>query len=141
MREPLEVAEHDGRLIPCGQPLDFSMQGFDLVVICKRVRMLTGSARTVCTVAVHRCLRFMGLSPRILILQPPRRPVGDAVEPGTEPIGLPDRSRLAGQDHERSLEGIFGVVAVAEHALTDTEDERAVPHDQGGEGQLGIRAR
>jgi hypothetical protein len=66
--------------------------------------------------------------------------VGDAVEPGTEPIGLPDRPCLAGQDHERGLEGVFGVVGVAEQALTDTEDERSVPHDQGCEGRLGFCA-
>ncbi len=41
MREPLEVAEHDGRFIPRGQPLDFSMQGFDLVVIYQRGRLLS----------------------------------------------------------------------------------------------------
>ena len=58
------------------------------------------------------------------------------MEPGTEPLGLPDRVCLAGQDHERDLEGVFGVVGVAEQALTDTEDERSVPHDQGCEGQL-----
>jgi hypothetical protein len=82
----------------------------------------------------------MALSPRVLRLQPPRRMVGDAVEPGTEPIGLPDRARLPGQDQERGLEGVFGVVGVAEQALTDTEGERSVPHDQGCEGQLGFCA-
>ena len=83
----------------------------------------------------------MALSPRVLLLQPPGRPVSDAVEPGAEPFGLPDRTGLAGQDHERGLEGVLGVVGVAEQALTDTEDERSVPHNQGGEGQLGFGAR
>jgi hypothetical protein len=46
---------YDGRFIPCGQPLDFSMEGFDLALICQRGRMLTRSSRTECTVTSGTC--------------------------------------------------------------------------------------
>ena len=66
--------------------------------------------------------------------------MGDSVEPGTKELGLTDPARLAGQDHKRGLERVFGVVGVMEQALTDAEDERSMPHDQGCEGQLGLCA-
>jgi hypothetical protein len=47
-----------------------------------------------------------------------------------------DRSRLARQHQERSLERILRRVPVSEHALADTQDHFSVPLDQGCERSL-----
>jgi hypothetical protein len=78
----------------------------------------------------------MTLPPRVLVLQPARRAVGDAVEPGTQEIGLAQRGGFAGKDQECRLEGVLGVVRVAEQALTDAKNQRPMPDDQGREGRF-----
>ena len=59
------------------------------------------------------------------------------MEPGAERVADPERPRLADQDQEGGLEGVLGVVRVAEDAPADAQDHRPVPLDQGREGQLG----
>ena len=49
---------------------------------------------------------------------------------------VPDRAGLAGQDEERRLEGVLGVVRVAEDAPADGQDHRPVPRHQGRERRL-----
>ena len=60
----------------------------------------------------------------------------DAVEPVAQQVGIADRARLPSQDQEDGLEGVFGVVAVAQELTADTEHHRAVPRHQGREGRL-----
>jgi hypothetical protein len=61
------------------------------------------------------------------------RAVGDAVEPLAEPFGLSQAARLLDEYEERGLEGVFGVLVVAEDAPADAEDHRSVPPHQRGE--------
>ena len=69
---------------------------------------------------------------------PPLRPhrprlhgrlVRHAVEPVAELLPWHDRSRLAGEDEERRLEGVLGVVVVPEDPAADAPDHRAVAMD------------
>ena len=47
--------------------------------------------------------------------------------------------RLADQEQERGLEGVVGVVRIAQDPLTDAQDHRSMPFDQRGERRLGFR--
>src|SRR5262249_3376485 len=60
--------------------------------------------------------------------------VGHAVQPAAQGQLAPQGSRLAGQDQEGRLEGVLGLVPVAENALANGEDHGPVPPQQGGEG-------
>ena len=64
---------------------------------------------------------------------PQRHPV----QPRPDRISRPDRPCAACQHQERRLEGVLGLVAVAEHRATDSQHHRAVPRHQCGEGGLG----
>jgi hypothetical protein len=47
---------------------------------------------------------------------------------------------LAGQNEERGLEGILGIVRVVQHAPADAEDHRTVgPHDSLERGLISMR--
>ncbi len=59
------------------------------------------------------------------------------MEPGAQRVAPTDRGRLAGQDQERRLEGVLGLVRVAKDLAADAEDHRAMTFHQGGEGDLG----
>ncbi len=61
---------------------------------------------------------------------------GDAVEPARERAGRPDRPGAAGEDDERGLGRVVGVVRVAEHAPADVADHRSVPPDDRLERRL-----
>ena len=60
------------------------------------------------------------------------------MQPGTQPLGLPQRIGLAGQHEERRLESVLGVVGIAEHSLTDAQHHRPMPRHQRGEGPFGL---
>ena len=64
-----------------------------------------------------------------------RDPVADPVQPARERAADPQRAGLAGQEQERRLEGILGVVRVAEHLAADRQDHPTVAADQGLEGR------
>ena len=66
------------------------------------------------------------------------RTQGDPVEPVAQQVGVADRTSLAGQHEEDGLEGVFGVVAVAQDLPADTQHHRPVPRYQSGEGHFGI---
>ena len=61
-----------------------------------------------------------------------RNAVGDLVQPTRQRGLLADGADLAGQHHERRLEGVFGVLLVVQHAATDAEDQRASGRGPGG---------
>jgi hypothetical protein len=48
--------------------------------------------------------------------------VGDAVQPIADHLARRDRRRLANQDEEDGLEGVFRIVVIAEDAATDAPD-------------------
>ena len=68
-------------------------------------------------------------------------PQGDASSDPQEPAGQgvppPDRPRPRCQDQERGLEGILGVVGVAQDVAADIEDHRPMPCHQRLECRLG----
>ncbi len=49
------------------------------------------------------------------------------MEPTGHGIGLAQRAGLAGQDQERGLEGVLGVVSVMEDLAADAQHHRPVP--------------
>ena len=63
------------------------------------------------------------------------------MEPGPQRVPHPERSRLADQDEEGGLEGIFRLMLVAYDGQADAPDHRLVPLDQRREGQLGHLVR
>src|SRR5262249_35735207 len=66
----------------------------------------------------------------------PGRLRGDAVEPVADLLPRHDRGRAAGEDEEGGLEGVLGVVVVAEDPAADAPDHRPVALHQGLEGGL-----
>jgi hypothetical protein len=66
-----------------------------------------------------------------------RGAAGDPMEPRTERVAHPERAGLPHQDQKGGLEGVLGVVVVAEDRAADPPDHRPVPLDQGREGRLG----
>jgi hypothetical protein len=52
------------------------------------------------------------------------------VQPADKASGWPDAGGLFGQDEERRLEGIFGIVPVPQHMLANAQDHRPVAGDQ-----------
>ena len=65
-----------------------------------------------------------------------RRPQRDAVEPVAQQLGLAERPGLAGQHEEDGLEGVLGVLVVAQELPADAQHHRPVAGHQGGERGL-----
>ncbi len=65
-----------------------------------------------------------------------RGAAGDPMEPGPQRVAHPERAGLPHQDQERRLEGVLGIVVVADDRAADPPDHRAVPLDQGRESRL-----
>ena len=63
-------------------------------------------------------------------------PVGDPMQPAPDRVAAADRSRLADQNQESCLEGIFGCSVVPDHGLAGTKHHRTVSFDQGRERGL-----
>ena len=56
------------------------------------------------------------------------------MQPAGQGLRLADRGGIAGQHQEGGLEGVLGIVLVAQDVTADAPDEPSVPLDQGGEG-------
>jgi hypothetical protein len=63
--------------------------------------------------------------------------IGDPVQPARERASLPDRGCLAVEDKKRGLEGILGVLRIAQNVPTDPENHRTMPRNDGGERARG----
>jgi len=61
------------------------------------------------------------------------------MEPWADVLALLDRARAPGQGHERTLEGVLGIVLLTEDATADTENHRTVAFDQDPESVRVIR--
>src|SRR6516162_9073603 len=57
-----------------------------------------------------------------------------AIEPAGDRVLCMDRPRFAGEDEERCLEGVLGVVLMSQNTSTNTHDHGAVPIEQRREG-------
>ena len=80
---------------------------------------------------------FSGASACGVGVRPCGDAAGDAVEPGGERVGRSDRAGRAGEDQERRLGGILGLVVVAGDLPAGAPDHRPVPLDEGRERRLG----
>ena len=61
---------------------------------------------------------------------------GDAMQPAGQLLATSDRGSPVGQNQERSLKGVLGVLRVAEYGPADTQDHRPMTLHQGGEGRF-----
>ncbi len=61
--------------------------------------------------------------------------MGDAMQPAAQGVGDVQRAGLAGQDEERGLKGILGVVLVAQDSKARGCDHRAMSRHQAREGR------
>ena len=76
-------------------------------------------------------LPFAGAAPGRGDVRLDRDAVRHAVQPAAQGLAPPDRAGLLDQDEEGRLEGVLGVVGVAEDAAADREHHRPVPRHQG----------
>ncbi len=126
-REALQLAQHDRLAV-------FFRELLDLVV--KHV------AEVVPSRVIRGWHRHLGRPP--LVRTAPGRgrsgrqgdASGDAVQPARRRAPLANRSTLPSQDQERGLEGIFGVMRVAQDHPADAQHHWAMSGDQLGEGEL-----
>ncbi len=81
----------------------------------------------------------MTSAPRGLDLGPSGDPPGDAEEPAPDRLPMTDRSGLAHEDQEGGLEGVVGVVRVAQELPADAQDHGPMSFNQDREGGLGGR--
>ena len=129
VRAAFQVAEHHRDAIPLGQPVHLLVDDGREVV--RVARLARGPIRREDRIPLDDP-PAIGVPPG-----PDRRATGDPVQPGADRVPHPERAAPAGQDQERRLEGVPGVVLVAQDGPAGAQDHRPVPLDQGREGQLG----
>jgi hypothetical protein len=74
-----------------------------------------------------------------LLPRAPRRPDRHPVQPVAQQVGVADRTGLAGQDEEDGLEGVLGMLRVAQDLAADAQHHRTVPAHQRRERGLAGR--
>ncbi len=126
--------QHDRGAVPLGEPVHLGDQG--VVVRLGLVRDRPGIRGRVPPLH-HQDLEAMA-SPDGVDAGTHRDPPRDPEQPFADRLAAPDRTRLADQDQERGLEGVVGVVRIAQDHLTDAQDHRPMPFDQRGECRLGL---
>ncbi len=141
--ETLEVAEDHRQAESLGQAVDLAVEGLGLLAVDggpvgRRGRRLGRGARARAGTS-HRVVLLPPLSAGDLLPHAPRRPGGDAIEPVAQQLGVADRASLLGQDQESGLEGVLGVLDVAEELSADAQDHRPMPAHQRREGGLAGR--
>ena len=135
-----EITQNDGRTVLRRKPANFVVQGRAQVEVCSRI---------------PGCFQIA----KVLLVGQPLRALGagfggsekcDTVQPVAEQLWPGDRTCFANEHQERRLEGVVGVVGVAEHTPADAQDHgpmplneqcerRAVAVDHELPQQLGIR--
>ncbi len=100
------------------------------VFVCGRRLFDPPSARHGCSSTLV-CPASGGRDPRL-----GRDPQRDAVQPAPDRLAAADRTSLTGQDQERRLRCILGVVLVVEYLPADAQDHRSVAIHQRREGCL-----
>ena len=65
-----------------------------------------------------------------------RDPEGHPVQPARQGVALPDRSGRPGQDEERGLKRVLGIVMIAQDRVTDPLDHGPVPFQERRERQF-----
>ncbi len=133
-RESLEVAEHDRQAERPRQAIDLAVQGLGLLAL-DRLLGLDGGTRLRPADGAF----FLGLAASS---EPcaglARRPQRHTVEPGAEQVRIADRPSLLGQHEEDGLEGVLGMLVVAQELPADAQHHRPVAgHDRGEGGLIG----
>ncbi len=124
-----QVAEHHRDTIPLGQPVNLLVDDGRQVFPS---RFAPGPSR-------HRDRSPFDRPAALGVpANPDRRMSGDSVQPRADRIPHPERTAPSGQDQERRLEGVAGVVLVAQDGQAGAQDHRTVPIDQGREGHLRV---
>ena len=72
-------------------------------------------------------LAFIGIGAN---LGDARQAIKDAIVCLAQQVGITDGARLPGQHEEDGLEGVLGVVAVAQELAADVQDHGPVPPDK-----------
>ncbi len=135
--EALEVAEHHRRAEGIRQAVDLAVERLGLLVVDHLLGLDGGTG-------LRPAGRpgFLGPAPAG---EPAaglaRRAEGHAVEPVAQQVGVSDGGGLSCQDEEDGLEGVLGVMAVAQELPADAQDHRPVPRHQGGESGIVARGR
>ena len=134
--EALEVAEHDRQAEGPRQSVDLAVQGLGLLAVDHRARPGRRDADSgrLDGARLPRLATAGEPAPGL-----PGRAERHAVEPVAQQVGVADRPGLAGQDEEDGLEGVLGMVVVAQELPADAQDHRPVARHQGGEGGLAGR--
>ncbi len=134
VRAALQVAEHDRRTIFLRQPVHLFVDRGIKVRIARRA--FDGSGRII------DCATLFVLAPSDDgRSEARRRAASDLIEPWPQRVLHPKRSRLADQDEEGRLKGIFRLVLIANDGQADAPDHRLVPLDKRRKGQLGHLVR
>ncbi len=133
-REALEVAEHHRQPGRRGQAVDLGVEGLGPLAIEQGAVGWDGRVRLG---TLH--------GPALLAPAGPRQPVPgiagragrDAIKPVAQPVGVADRARPPRQDEEGGLEGVLGIMAIAQELAADAQHHRPVSGHQRRESGLG----
>ena len=141
---PSRWASRVARRLPVGLALQLAQDDGDAVLLGQAAQLpVEGLGQVIPKVSGHRLglrhVRHLAFPPPPLGPRRSRfhgRLVRHAVEPVAELLPWHDRSRLAGEDEERRLEGVLGVVVIPEDPAADAPDHRAVAPDDRLEDRL-----
>jgi hypothetical protein len=128
VRPAFEIAQDERHAVALRQALQFLVEHAAQVAqghVLGRVRGRHGGD-----------LLFAGAAAGAVSLGPDRDPVGDFAQPPRDRLAAADRIRLASEDQECGLEGVFRVLLVAEDGATNGQDHGPVPADEVGERRL-----
>src|SRR5262245_23427985 len=109
------MAKHEWSLVLRRQALDLRRQ--------RCLQIVPGLFRNGWIVWNESRLSVAGLPPGRVTPGAEGSAVSDAVQPARQRILLADGRRLAGEDDERGLECILGVLVMARHAEADIPDQ------------------
>jgi hypothetical protein len=126
-RPAFQLAQDDGSTVAGRQALDFLVEDLPPVLAFgRRGRRLGHDDHLLLTLAAagQDGPGFEG------------GPPGHAVQPARHPVARHDARRLAGQDEERRLEAVLGVVGVRQQAPADAHHHRPVAAHQRRERRL-----
>ncbi len=131
-REALEVAEHHRQPEGARQAVDLAVQRLGLLAI----EHPPGLGGVIELLPAGGAFLLGPASPGEPCAGLAGGAQGDAVEPGPERIRVADRSGPSRQDEEDGLEGVLGMVVIAQELAADAEHHRPVAGHDGGEGGL-----
>jgi hypothetical protein len=91
------------------------------------------------SLAIHDIALLFLASAVDLELRAPGRADRGPVQPVRQQVGVADRSRPAGQDEKYGLEGVLGMMQIAEDLTANIQDHRPMPAHEWGKRRLADR--